>query len=143
MQDNQNKNTKELLISNFKPQKSSLLQSLHMIQKENGFVSENDMLVLSRYLKVSKSEIYGAITSYPEIHTSINSELQECTGLSCYINNDKVSNNTTDCKFKCFEGPIAIQNHNLYSKSNGKYTKTNSLKTPISIPPEYLINLCY
>ena len=57
MQDNQNKNTKELLISNFKPQKSSLLQSLHMIQKENGFVSENDMLVLSRYLKVSKSEI--------------------------------------------------------------------------------------
>jgi NADH-quinone oxidoreductase subunit F len=131
MQDNQNKNTKELLISNFKPQKSSLLQSLHMIQKENGFVSENDMLVLSRYLKVSKSEIYGAITSYPEIHTSINSELQECASLTCYIKNDKISDKTTDCKFKCFEGPIAIQNHNIYSKSNGKFIKTNSLKTPI------------
>ncbi|GIT12404.1 MAG: hypothetical protein CM1200mP33_5900 [Chloroflexota bacterium] len=42
----QYKNTKELLSKNFPPEKSSLLQALHLIQKTQGFVSESDMLLL-------------------------------------------------------------------------------------------------
>lgn len=131
MQNKYKKNTKKLLTDYFKPEKSSLLQSLHMIQKENGFVSEDDMLILSRYLKVSKSEIYGAITSYPEIQTSINEEMQECSSLPCYVNNDNLSDNKTDCKFKCFNAPVAYQNHNIFFKSKNKYIQNNSIQTPI------------
>jgi len=131
MQNKYKKNTKKLLTDYFKPEKSSLLQSLHMIQKENGFISEDDMLILSRYLKVSKSEIYGAITSYPEIQTSIKEEMQECSGLPCYVNNDNLSDNKTDCKFKCFNAPVAYQNHNIFFKSKNKYIQNNSIQTPI------------
>ena len=140
MQNKYKKNTKKLLTDYFKPEKSSLLQSLHMIQKENGFVSEDDMLILSRYLKVSKSEIYGAITSYPEIQTSINEDMQECSGLSCYVNNDNLSDNKTDCKFKCFNAPVAYQNHNIFFKSKNKYIQNNSIQTPIIDSSQILKN---
>ena len=42
------KNTKELLSKNFPPEKSSLLQALHLIQKTQGFVSDADMLDCTR-----------------------------------------------------------------------------------------------
>ena len=65
------------MSKNFTPEKSSLLQALHLIQKTQGFVSETDMLLLSKYLKVAKSEIFGAITSYPEIKTQIENDLNK------------------------------------------------------------------
>ncbi|MDP7195229.1 MAG: NAD(P)H-dependent oxidoreductase subunit E, partial [SAR202 cluster bacterium] len=121
----QYENTKELLSKNFPPEKSSLLQALHLIQKTQGFVSQADMLLLSKYLKVAKSEIFGAITSYPEIKTQIENDLKRCDGISCVINtkNIEIKLETTDCKFKCFNAPIGYQNHKYYS-----------LKTPTLIP---------
>ena len=107
----QYKNTKELLSKNFPPKKSSLLQALHLIQKTQGFVSESDMLLLSKYLKVAKSEIFGAITSYPEIKTQIENDLKRCDGISCVINTKNIETKleTTDCKFKCFIAPIGYK----------------------------------
>ena len=86
----QYENTKELLSKNFPPEKSSLLQALHLIQKTQGFVSQADMLLLSKYLKVAKSEIFGAITSYPEIKTQIENDLKRCDGISCVINTKNI-----------------------------------------------------
>jgi len=129
----QYKNTKELLSKNFPPKKSSLLQALHLIQKTQGFVSESDMLLLSKYLKVAKSEIFGAITSYPEIKTQIENDLKRCDGISCVINTKNIETKleTTDCKFKCFIAPIGYQNHKYYSLKTPTPTPLISDQTPV------------
>ncbi len=129
----QYKNTEELLSKNFFPAKSSLLQALHLIQKTQGFVSEPDMLLLSKYLKVAKSEIFGAITSYPEIKTQIENDLKRCDGISCAINskNPHTKLKTTDCKFKCFNAPIGYQNHKYYSLKTSTPTPLILEQTPI------------
>jgi NADH-quinone oxidoreductase subunit F len=132
------KNTKELLVDNFEPQKSSLLQALHMIQNINGFISQEDMITLSRYLKVAKSEIFGSITTYPEIQLSIDNDFKECSGLSCFINNKNEITNPTDCKFKCFNAPIGFQSHSTYSIEKKEYKKNNELITPIIDSSEIL-----
>ena len=132
------KNTKELLVDNFEPKKSSLLQALHMIQSINGFISQDDMITLSRYLKVAKSEIYGSITTYPEIQLSIDNDFKECSGLSCFINNKNEITNPTDCKFKCFNAPIGFQSHSTYSIEKKEYKKNNELITPIIDSSEIL-----
>ena len=75
------------LAARFPRERGHLLAALHHVQHEYGYLPGWAMEAVGRHLRVPKSEVYGAATSYTELtleapgrHT-----LRVCTGLSCSI----------------------------------------------------------
>lgn len=75
------------LSERFPRERGYLLPALHHVQHEFGYLPGWAMEAVGRRLRVPKSEVYGAATSYTELtldppggHT-----LRICTGLSCSI----------------------------------------------------------
>ena len=85
--DDERKALRRALSERFTRERGHLLPALHHVQHEFGYLPGWAMEAVSRHLRVAKSEVYGAATSYSELtldppgrHT-----LTVCTGLSCSI----------------------------------------------------------
>ncbi len=119
--DDQSRNLRRALSELFPRERGSLLPALHHVQHEHGYLPGWAMETVSRHLRVPKSEVYGAATSYTELtlqapgrHT-----LRVCTGLSCSIrgarelldsarDSDDIAVVETACGFLCGVAP-AVQ----------------------------------
>lgn len=75
------------LSARFPRERGQLLAALHHVQHEFGYLPGWAMETVGRHLRVPKSEVYGAATSYTELtlEAPARHTLTVCTGLSCSI----------------------------------------------------------
>ncbi|MFQ6110206.1 MAG: NAD(P)H-dependent oxidoreductase subunit E, partial [Candidatus Aminicenantales bacterium] len=52
------------ILSRYSPDQKNLIHMLHRFQDEHGFIPPEAITEMSRYLKISESEIYGVLTFY-------------------------------------------------------------------------------
>jgi NADH:ubiquinone oxidoreductase subunit E len=85
--DDERKALRRALSERYTRERGHLLPALHHVQHEFGYLPDWAMETVSRHLRVPKSEVYGAATSYSELtldrpgrHT-----LRVCTGLGCSL----------------------------------------------------------
>ena len=73
------------LIGHFQRSREELLPALHWVQEEYGYLPEWTLEILSWHLGVPASEVYGAVTSYPELSLAVpqTHKISVCTGLAC------------------------------------------------------------
>ncbi len=73
------------LRERFPREHGQLLPALHHLQHEFGHLPDWGMEVVSWHLGIPTSEVYGAVTSYPELRVERPGEhvVRVCTGLSC------------------------------------------------------------
>ena len=72
------------LIGHFQRSREELLPALHWVQEEYGYLPEWTLEILSWHLGVPASEVYGAVTSYPELSLAVpqTHKISVCTGLA-------------------------------------------------------------
>ena len=122
------KELRPVLIERFPRQRSMLLPVLHYVQQEFGFIPDWTLQIVSWHLRVPASEIYGTVTSYPELLLAEpgSKTVRICSGLSCWYSGGKeladevhstvstrgskstVTVEMVSCGFLCAMGP-AIQ----------------------------------
>ena len=83
----QRKTLRRVLSESFPRDRGQLLPALHHVQHEFGYLPGWAMEAVSRHLRVPKSEVYGAATSYTELALDAPNRhtLRVCTGLSCSV----------------------------------------------------------
>ncbi len=105
--------------------RDKLLPVLHLLEHEHGHLPEWALQVVGWHLRVPASEIYGAATSYSELHLDPPGlrSIVVCTGLACWQSGgdellnaarqradhtDESNVTTTACAFVCGLAP-AVQ----------------------------------
>jgi NADH:ubiquinone oxidoreductase subunit E len=85
--DDERKALRRALSERYTRERGHLLPALHHVQHEFGYLPDWAMETVSRHLRVPKSEVYGAATSYSELTLDRPGRhaLKVCTGLSCSI----------------------------------------------------------
>ena len=102
--------------------RDKLLPVLHLLEHEHGYLPEWALQVVGWHLRVPASEIYGAATSYSELHLDPPGlrSIVVCTGLACWQSGgdellngarqqsdhgDESNVTTTACAFVCGLAP--------------------------------------
>ena len=64
-----------------------IIEALHKVQDTYGYISSNAQMVLSKYLNVPMSDIYGIITFYSRFKLKPKGKynIQVCLGTACYV----------------------------------------------------------
>ncbi len=120
------------VIREFKPQQKELIHILHRIQSEFGYIPPDSISKISRFLKISESEIYGVLTFYKAFSLKPRGKhtLTICMGTACHVRgaprildeferqlevqsgqttvDNLVTLETVNCVGACALGPIAI-----------------------------------
>ena len=134
---NDNKHLSKELKVNFPRQREQLLNILHYVQDEYGYISEDSMQDIGNHVKMPVSEIYGTVTSYSEFKINNPPDKQ---GNQTLIDNIKSSHSITgnlfengsinnvsideiDCGFICGVGPMIQINQAMHGR-----IKINGLK---------------
>lgn len=75
------------LLADLRPDSAGLLEALHRIQHEFGYVPEEAMPVLAGKLRTTPALVYGAIDFYSEIRTTPPAEqvVEWCSGPACLL----------------------------------------------------------
>jgi NADH-quinone oxidoreductase subunit E len=75
------------IISNYNREKSELIPILQDIQSNYGYLPEEIILELSKFLRVPESEIYGVATFYAQFRlNSIGKKhIMVCKGTACHV----------------------------------------------------------
>ena len=71
--------------------RTQLLPVLHFIHHKFGYLPDWAIELTGWHLGIPSSEVYGSLTSYPELRTTkpAQSVVRICTGLSCWFNGGK------------------------------------------------------
>lgn len=77
---------KEILIE-FSPDQRNLIHLLHRIQNKYGYIPPQTISELSRYLRISESEIYGVLTFYKAFSLEPRGKhlVTVCLGTACHV----------------------------------------------------------
>ena len=80
------KQMKEIL-SKYNGTRSDLIPLLQDIQSEYGYLSEEHMKTVSKFIQVPKSEIYGVATFYTQFRFNPKGKkhVSVCTGTACHV----------------------------------------------------------
>lgn len=113
--------------------RNKLLPVLHLLQHEHGYLPEWALQVVGWHLRVPASEIYGAATSYSELHLDPPKlrNIVVCTGLACWQSgadallnaarqqpdrDDATSVTVSACAFMCGLAPAVRINGNWHGR---------------------------
>ena len=126
-------------LRNHFPQRSrdNLLPVLHYLQHGHGYLPEWALQVVGWHLRVPASEVYGAATSYSELHLDPPKlrSVVVCTGLACWQSgSDELLNEvlqlpgpddvwnvtTTACAFMCGLAPAVRVNGSWHGRVNAE-----------------------
>lgn len=79
------------IFSGFKGVESDLLPVLLRIQEKDGFVSEESVRQVSRFLRLSESQIYGVASFYPKYRFTepARKSVKVCMGTACHVKGGK------------------------------------------------------
>ncbi|PNR96724.1 NAD(P)H-dependent oxidoreductase subunit E [Petrotoga sp. 9PWA.NaAc.5.4] len=116
-----------------------LLEELHDVQETYGFISEEDILRISKKRNIPKAHLYGVISFYSMFHLEPTGKyiIRICDSVSCRLNNSvellktlkeylNVEENQTtkdkkftlevvECLGHCDEGPVMMVNDTYYT----------------------------
>jgi len=119
-------NFRKELVNLFQRSREQLLPSLHWIQEKYGYLPEWTLEILSWHLGVPASEVYGSVTTYPELTMLApqSHEVAVCTGLACresgsqnllaeaknlFVENGvNATVNEVPCLFSCSVSPVVL-----------------------------------
>ena len=132
------------IIEKFETKESSILELLHLIQKENGYISEDDINDLSKLIDIPYSKIKAVLTFY----TMFNQKkvgryhIQICRNISCHMAGSKnleryikeklginegeitpdglFSYTTVECLAGCGNAPVIMINETYYENVDEK-----------------------
>ena len=77
------------LISQYPQKRSALIPSLHLVQKELGYISQDAMAEIARIFELSPNEVHEVVSFYTMFHRKPVGKyvLQVCTNISCQLCN--------------------------------------------------------
>jgi len=75
------------LLSEFPPQRGSLLPILREVDETYGHVSEEAVDEIADYLNLTANQVFGVLTFYSELRTKPHGErtVKFCVGPACYL----------------------------------------------------------
>ncbi len=75
------------ILNTFKPEKEQLIPVLQKVQEELGYVSDDSVKEIARYMKMGMSEIFGVLTFYGLFRTKPTGKhlIMVCRGTACHI----------------------------------------------------------
>ena len=125
----------EVIIRKYKPgRREDLIPLLQEIQVDNGYLSEEAIVKVGRYLGLSTTKIYGLATFYDQFRfiPSGKIHIRICHGTSCFMNgsqtiidklreelkiapgqttrNGNFSYEIVSCMGGCYHGPVILVN---------------------------------
>jgi NADH-quinone oxidoreductase subunit E len=141
--------TKELqkTLKSYGQDRDSLIPILQSVQEKFGYVSEDAVEGIARYLNISESSIYGVATFYTQFRFSRPGDhmIRVCLGTACHVRGgaqimDEVSRHlgihagetTTDYKFSlervacfgsCALSPVIVVDEKVYGRMTPKKVK--------------------
>ena len=144
----------ENLLCPIELRRDLLIEHLHLIQDYYGFLSEKNLTLLSKLLKISKIEIYEVASFYAHFDIVKNNEtappnltIRVCNSLSCELsgskeletellkeyNNNEVRVLRAPCMGRCFAAPTVEISH--YHVDKADITKVREAITNKRIKP--------
>jgi NADH:ubiquinone oxidoreductase subunit E len=83
-----------------------LIQTLHQIQEDNGYLPEDVLKKLSESLNIALSEIYSVASFYKMFHFKPRGKkvVKVCLGTACYVRGSKKVLNALENEFKVKNG---------------------------------------
>ncbi len=126
-------------IQNYGSSRENLLPVLQDISREQGYLSEDAMVLVAKAMDISPADVYGVATFYSFIDTKPRGKhvIRVCKTISCYIHGRdsivsaiekklriKVGETTpdgrytlvsTNCIGQCHEGPAMLVNDDVYT----------------------------
>ena len=75
------------ILNTFTPEKEHLIPVLQKVQEELGYISDDSVKEISRYMKIGMSEIFGVLTFYGLFRTKPTGKnvIMVCRGTACHI----------------------------------------------------------
>lgn len=125
-------------------QRDNLIPILHDIQNHFGYISEEAIVKVGKYLKLPTSKIYGLATFYNQFRFVPKGKfhIKICNGTSCHVNtniliinevekllgiksgentkDNQFSFETTSCMGACGSGPVMVINEKYFTRLTAK-----------------------
>ena len=75
------------ILTNFRGKKDDIIPLLQSVQEEYGYISEDAMLDIARFIRVPESKIYGVATFYAQFRfTPVGkNRILVCRGTACHV----------------------------------------------------------
>lgn len=75
------------ILTNFRGKKDDIIPLLQSVQEEYGYISEDAMLDIARFIRVPESKIYGVATFYAQFRfTPVGkNRVLVCRGTACHV----------------------------------------------------------
>ncbi len=75
------------IFINFKGSEEELIPVLQKVQEENGFLSENAMSDIAKFLKIPRSKVFGVATFYAQFRFKPKGKnhIMLCRGTACHV----------------------------------------------------------
>ncbi len=132
--------TNTILNQNLSNDKGSLITILQEVQKEEGYISQEAIVKISRHLRISRSTIYGVATFYSQFRFNPpgRNSIKICLGTACHVQGGdfllnalqleigiKPGETTEDRRFDlgrvaclgcCALAPVMMVNNNIHSR---------------------------
>jgi len=139
----------DIILKRYKTERKELIHILHEVQKEYGYIPVESVSAISKYLRITESEIFGILTFYKAFTLEPRGKhhITICMGTACHIRGapkiveevqrqlgidagettpDRMfSLETVNCLGCCAIGPVAVIDGNYYSNMTTK--KINSI----------------
>ena len=77
----------KVILSSFQGQRSELIPMLQAVQNEFGFLSEQQIKAIAKYLGVPESQVYGVATFFAQFYFAPRGkhEIKVCIGTACHV----------------------------------------------------------
>ena len=77
----------QAILTNFRGKKDDIIPLLQTVQEEYGYISEDAMLDIARFIRVPESKIYGVATFYAQFRfTPVGkNRVLVCRGTACHV----------------------------------------------------------
>ena len=102
MEETDNTAAKELkeVLGRYEKERDSLIPILQAVQGEYGYISQESVAEISKYLNVSQSDIYGVATFYTQFRFTRPGDhiVRVCQGTACHVRGSQRIMNEV-CKF--------------------------------------------
>ena len=77
----------KVILSSFQGQRSELIPMLQAVQNEFGFLSEQQIKAIAKYLGVPESQVFGVATFFAQFYFTPRGkhEIKVCVGTACHV----------------------------------------------------------
>ncbi len=77
----------KVILSSFQGQRSELIPMLQAVQNEFGFLSEQRIKAIAKYLGVPESQVFGVATFFAQFYFTPRGkhEIKVCIGTACHV----------------------------------------------------------